>query len=133
MSASPPFHLPLLLTGIFGALGVAAGAFGAHGLEERLSERLLEIWKTGALYHLLHSMAMLGGAIASRLSTGALQREWARCVYFWAGGVLIFSGSLYALALTNIGILGAITPIGGILMIAGWGWLVRAAFIPPPC
>jgi uncharacterized membrane protein YgdD (TMEM256/DUF423 family) len=103
------------LAAIYGFLGVALGAFGAHGLRERLAPGMLEIYKTGVLYHLLHAVALL----AVGLGAERLARPRAVAALF-AAGVAIFSGSLYALALTGIGTLGAITPIGGLLLMAGW-------------
>lgn len=96
-----------------GALGVALGAFGAHGLKQTLDlNQTAGIWQTASLYHLLHSVALL--SICSRSPIPKLT--------FWCFsiGILIFSGSLYALALTNIKPLGAITPVGGLLLIGGW-------------
>jgi uncharacterized membrane protein YgdD (TMEM256/DUF423 family) len=98
-----------------GFLGVALGAFGAHGLRERLAPGMLDVYKTGVLYHLLHAVALLAVALGAE----RLARPRAVAVLFTAG-VVIFSGSLYALALTGIGTLGAITPIGGLLLMAGW-------------
>ena len=105
--------LPLRITVLTGALGIALGAFGAHGLESHLLEYgRLETWKTAAFYHLLHSVVML---------VLVLHKDWRPLP--WVGfflGVCIFSGSLYLLCLTQIGWLGAITPFGGLLLIAGW-------------
>jgi uncharacterized membrane protein YgdD (TMEM256/DUF423 family) len=99
-----------------GALAVAAGAFGAHALKERLDARMLEIFETGARYHMYHALAMvLCGVIASR---GATTAGW-----LFQAGIVVFSGSLYALALTGVRGLGAITPLGGLAFIAGWAWL----------
>ncbi len=96
------------------ATGVAAGAFGAHGLEGHVSADRLDTWHTGALYHLLHGVALL--ALASLSPSAWVSR-------LLLGGTLIFSGSLYLLVLTDTGWLGAITPVGGVLMIAGWALL----------
>jgi uncharacterized membrane protein YgdD (TMEM256/DUF423 family) len=98
-----------------GFLGVALGAFGAHGLRERLAPGMLDVYKTGVLYHLLHAVALLAIALGAE----RLARPRAVATLFTAG-VVIFSGSLYALALTGVGMLGAITPIGGLLLMAGW-------------
>jgi uncharacterized membrane protein YgdD (TMEM256/DUF423 family) len=103
------------LAGALGFLGVALGAFGAHGLRDRLAPGMLEVYKTGVLYHLLHAVALLAVALGAE----RLARPRAVATLFTAG-VVIFSGSLYALALTGIGTLGAITPIGGLLLMAGW-------------
>jgi uncharacterized membrane protein YgdD (TMEM256/DUF423 family) len=103
------------LAGALGFVGVALGAFGAHGLRERLAPGMLEVYKTGVLYHLLHAVALLAVAL------GAERLARPRAVAtLWLAGVVIFSGSLYALAITGIGTLGAITPIGGLLLMAGW-------------
>jgi uncharacterized membrane protein YgdD (TMEM256/DUF423 family) len=103
------------LAAVLGFVGVALGAFGAHGLRERLSPGMLEVYRTGVLYHLLHAVALL----AVGLGAERLARPRAVAALF-AGGVLIFSGSLYALALTGAHALGAITPVGGLLFMAGW-------------
>ena len=103
------------LAGALGFLGVALGAFGAHGLRERLAPGMLDVYKTGVLYHLLHAVALLAVALGAE----RLARPKAVAA-LWAAGVVIFSGSLYALALTGVGVLGAITPIGGLLLMAGW-------------
>jgi uncharacterized membrane protein YgdD (TMEM256/DUF423 family) len=103
------------LAGTLGFLGVVLGAFGAHGLKERVSPAMLEVWKTGVLYHLVHAVALLA------LALGAQRLARPRAVAtLWTAGVVIFSGSLYALALSGVGTLGAITPLGGLLFIAGW-------------
>ena len=103
------------LAGALGFLGVALGAFGAHGLRDHLAPGMLEVYKTGVLYHLIHAVALLAVAL------GAERLARPRAVAaLWAAGVVIFSGSLYALALTGVGALGAITPIGGLLLMAGW-------------
>ena len=105
------------LAGALGFLGVALGAFGAHGLRERLAPGMLDVYKTGVLYHLLHAVAILAVALAGE--RGAVARPRAVGT-LWAAGVLVFSGSLYALALTGVGALGAVTPVGGLLLMAGW-------------
>lgn len=108
---------------ILGGLAVATGAFGAHGLKDRLDARALEIWSTAAHYHLVHAVALLVvGILAQRAAGTALTvAGWSLLV-----GVVIFSGSLYTLALTGVGWLGAITPIGGTAFIIGWGALAVA-------
>lgn len=113
------------LAGVFGFLGVALGAFGAHGLKSRLSPDMLTIWQTGVLYHLIHAVALLGlGVLAQRGSGSAVSvAGWA-----FTAGILVFSGSLYALALSGVRVLGAITPIGGVAFLVGWGALVVATF-----
>jgi len=113
---------PLVALGALNAaIAVAAGAFGAHALRERLEPRALEIFETAARYQMYHALGiLLCGALATR---GAQQAGWALQV-----GIVIFSGSLYALALTGVKGLGAITPIGGVAFLAGWLWLAWSAW-----
>lgn len=105
---------------ILAALGVAAGAFGAHALEDRLAPDLLEVFETGARYHLIHAVAVLVIVALERRMAPRPAR-----VAGWAmvAGVAIFAGSLYALALTDVRTLGAVTPIGGLAFLMGWGTL----------
>jgi uncharacterized membrane protein YgdD (TMEM256/DUF423 family) len=111
----------LLIGAVFGFLGVALGAFGAHGLRSRLTPEMLAVFETAVRYQMYHVFALLivAGAMAHfgpvRLLTLA---GWAFIV-----GILIFSGSLYALALTGTTALGAITPIGGLGFLIGWACL----------
>ena len=104
-------------------IGVAAGAFGAHGLKDRLSEGSLAIWHTATLYLFIHALAGLFLSIISTLNVELQLKASATIVCFFVG-ILIFSGSLYALAISDIKILGAITPIGGVLFLVGWVLLV---------
>jgi uncharacterized membrane protein YgdD (TMEM256/DUF423 family) len=98
-----------------GALAVISGAFGAHALRDRIGPEALEIWKTGVLYQAIHAVALvLFGLFRERASSGAAP-GWC----FLAGSA-IFSGTLYGLALGGPRFLGAVTPIGGVLFIAGW-------------
>ncbi len=114
----------LLLGGAYGFLGVALGAFGAHGLRARLGPDLLAVWKTGVEYQFYHAFALLAVGLLARgaVHTGALNLA-GLC---FAAGVLLFSGSLYALALSGVRVLGAVTPIGGVLFLAGWLCLLVA-------
>ena len=100
-------------------IGVALGAFGAHGLKDILARHeTTAIWQTAVLYHLIHGVALF---VLSQGATGSFRRgPW----WLLLTGVLIFSGSLYVLAVTGIRVLGAITPLGGVAFLAGWGWLV---------
>jgi uncharacterized membrane protein YgdD (TMEM256/DUF423 family) len=109
---------------VLGFLGVAAGAFGAHAIRERVSPERLDNWKTAADYQLWHALATIAAAvIAVRWENGAaVAAGWC-----FIAGAIVFSGSLYALALTDRRKLGAITPIGGVLFLAGWALLVVAA------
>ena len=116
----------LAIAAIFGGISVASGAFGAHALKERLSERSLEIFETAARYQMYHALALL--LVALLLSREDPQPTLVVSGWSFIIGILIFSGSLYALSLTNIKILGAITPLGGAAFLAGWGALAIAAF-----
>ena len=106
------------IAGTLGGLGVALGAFGAHGLKERLTPELLAVFEVGVRYHMYHAIAMLAAAVSLNYGPG---NAWLkRACWFWLAGVAIFSGSLYLLAVTDVRWLGAITPIGGVAFIAGW-------------
>jgi uncharacterized membrane protein YgdD (TMEM256/DUF423 family) len=99
----------------FGFVAVALGAFGAHGLRGRLGVGGIELWKTAALYHLVHATALLAIALAADRLKAARAVCW-----MFAAGMVIFSGSLYLLALTGRSWLGAVTPLGGAAFLAGW-------------
>lgn len=116
----------LLLSGITGFLGVALGAFGAHGLKKSLAgksdgEQRAAWWQTGAQYHLLHALA-LGLAAAVAPAAGGSVAGW-----LFLGGIVLFSGSLYVMTLTGIRALGAVTPLGGLLFLGGWLAIALAA------
>ncbi|WP_290786311.1 DUF423 domain-containing protein [Halomonas sp.] len=100
-----------------GAVVVMAGAFGAHALEGQLAPRLAAAFETGVRYQAWHTLALL--AVLAWRATLPLPGQ-RLAMGLWAGGMLLFSGSLYAMALTGLGGLGMITPVGGVLMIAGW-------------
>ena len=105
------------IAGVLGFLGVALGAFGAHGLAELLEARgRMGTWETAVFYHLVHAVALLAGA-----ATGIFGRLAGWCFLV---GVVIFSGSLYLLCLTDLKWLGAITPLGGVALLAGWAVVV---------
>jgi uncharacterized membrane protein YgdD (TMEM256/DUF423 family) len=109
----PSASTALKITAVLGALAVGLGAFGAHGLEDLLTRTgRVETWKTAASYHLVHSVVLL--VLVHLPSWRPL--PWS----LLAAGITIFSGSLYLLCLTDTGWLGAITPVGGLLLIAGW-------------
>ncbi len=115
------FSKLIVLGAVNAALAVGAGAFGAHGLREHIDARSLEIFETAARYQMYHALAIiLCGAIATR---GAKQAG-----LILQAGIVIFSGSLYALALTGVKGLGAITPIGGLAFLVGWLWLAYTAW-----
>lgn len=116
----------LILGSLNAFLAVALGAFGAHGLEGKLSERLLEVYKTGVQYQMFHAL----GLIVVALLTAPLQQT---ATIHWAGwlmfiGIVLFSGSLYLLSMTGIGSLGAITPLGGVAFLAAWLLVMVSAF-----
>jgi uncharacterized membrane protein YgdD (TMEM256/DUF423 family) len=107
------------IAAVFLALAVGLGAFGAHGLKARLDPEHLDIYKTAVLYHFLHALGLLIVSVLPKV--GALSTESANSVcWLLAAGILIFSGSLYVLAISGVGILGAITPFGGVAFILGW-------------
>jgi uncharacterized membrane protein YgdD (TMEM256/DUF423 family) len=113
----------LLLGALNGLLAVGAGAFGAHGLRSRgVDDHLIEVWKTGAQYHMYHALALL---LIARISVERPAAHWAG----WAMlvGIVLFSGSLYAMTLTGQTRLGAITPLGGLGFLVGWALLAFAA------
>lgn len=113
-------HRWIALGSVFGFLAVAMGAFGAHALAGRLSERGAAVYATGAQYQLAHALALLAFGL---WSTQAPAQAGAAVGWCFTGGILLFSGSLYALAFTDIRALGAITPFGGVLFLIGWAIL----------
>ena len=110
---------------LMGGIGVALGAFGAHGLRGRLSPEMLAVFETGVRYHMYHALAILAtAAIMPRIDCRAVViAGWA-----FTTGILLFSGSLYALALSGVTVLGAVTPLGGVAFLVGWISLAIAAF-----
>ena len=117
----------LLVGSVFGFLGVAFGAFGAHALRSRLSSDMLAVFETGVRYQMYHAFAILIVAAAiGRLGPVPLL---AAAGWIFAAGIVLFSGSLYVLALSGIATFGAITPIGGLLFLAGWAVLAWFAAV----
>jgi uncharacterized membrane protein YgdD (TMEM256/DUF423 family) len=113
-----------LIAALLGGLAVAAGAFGAHALRARLPAELLAIFETAARYQMYHALAIFAALwLASRGADPALNAGWC-----FAAGTLIFSGSLYVLALSGVRAWGAVTPWGGLLLLIGWGLLAVAAW-----
>ncbi|MGM3309450.1 DUF423 domain-containing protein [Anabaena sp. WFMT] len=109
----------LTVAAIFGGLSVAGGAFGAHALREKISDRALEIFDTGARYQMYHALALLFVAmLMSRTPSPPL--TLVASGWLFIAGVVIFSGSLYAISLTGIKSLGAIAPLGGLALMSGW-------------
>lgn len=122
-------RLFLVLSGAYGFLAVALGAFGAHGLKTRLSgladgAQRLGWWETGAQYHLAHALALALAAYLAARTGGTAATVAGFC---FAGGVLLFSGSLYVMTLTGSRALGPVTPLGGLLLLVGWGAVLVAA------
>ena len=115
MNQSMTKQIAVAIAALLGLTGVAAGAFGAHGLRESLSEEMLEIWRTGAHYQQIHAVAALAVALPEGFDRGR-----ATAVVLFAGGIIVFAGTLYALALGGPRILGAVTPLGGLALMAGW-------------
>lgn len=105
------------------AIAVALGAFGAHGLKAIVSSQQLEWWQTATLYWFIHGLGLLLVGILIRLNYATQTTAWLLQI-----GVIIFAGSLYAMTLGAPRWFGAITPIGGVLMIAGWLWLAVSTF-----
>ena len=115
----------LLIGGVLGFLGVAFGAFGAHALRARLSPEMLAVFETGVRYQMYHVFALL--IVAAAIGRLGDARMLAIAGWCFVSGIVLFSGSLYALAMTGVGVLGAVTPIGGLLFLIGWGVLVAFA------
>jgi uncharacterized membrane protein YgdD (TMEM256/DUF423 family) len=114
----------LLIGALAGFTGVALGAFGAHALRARLSPEMLSVFETGVRYQMYHALAVIATGLIVARSGG-----WLIVTAGWlfAAGIVLFSGSLYLLAFTGVTMLGAITPIGGVVFLLGWACLVLAA------
>jgi len=113
---------------ICGAIAVGMGAFGAHALKDRLEPKMLEAFEVGVRYQMYHAIAMLAISITSALWSSPSHSAWTGyACWAWLIGIVLFSGSLYALAITGVKGLGAITPLGGLAFIAGWLMLLCAA------
>ena len=113
----------LTIAGTLGLSAVLLGAFGAHGLRDKIAPPMLEIYRTGVLYHLVHALAVFAVALAA----DRLRRPRLVASLFTAG-IAIFSGTLYLLAITGVMKLGAVTPIGGVLLMAGWAAVIVEGF-----
>ena len=114
----------LIIAVLLGASGVILGAFAAHGLRSRLAENLFRAFETGVTYQFYHALALLALALWIKQTSS----PWLLATgYLWLAGVVLFSGSLYALALTGIKWFGPITPLGGVLFILGWVSLLIGA------
>jgi len=127
-------RVKVLLTRVFltvaatlAGLAVAAGAFASHALKDRLTERALEIFETAARYQMYHALALfLVAVLLSRLES--VPPTLAVAGYAFIAGIALFSGSLYALSFTGIKWLGAVTPLGGVAFLVGWGCVAIAAW-----
>ncbi len=118
----------LLSAGLLGATGVGLGAFGAHALRELLVERgMTTVWESAARYQLIHALALFITAAWLRSSKGAVQERLGWASVCWTAGTVLFSGSLYALALGGPRWMGPVTPLGGVALMAGWLCVVAAA------
>ncbi|NGX16078.1 DUF423 domain-containing protein [Wenzhouxiangella sp. XN24] len=114
----------VILGALLGGLSVAAGAFGAHALRAQLEPRMLEVFETAARYQMFHALALF--AVAWMIQqTGAVAAHVAGWAFL--AGIVLFSGSLYVMALTGVRGIGAITPIGGVAFMVGWAALAVAA------
>ena len=116
----------LILGSLNAFLAVALGAFGAHGLEGKLSERMLDVYKTGVQYHMIHAIGLILIALLSNHLSQTSFIGWAGWLMFL--GIVLFSGSLYVLSMTGIGVFGAITPLGGVSFLAAWLLVMIAAW-----
>jgi uncharacterized membrane protein YgdD (TMEM256/DUF423 family) len=112
-----------VIAAISGALAVVAGAFGAHGLRDRVAAEQLAAWATASQYHLLHSVVLLALALFAAQSGRSV--GWPASLF--AVGIVLFSGSIYLLVLTQARWLGPVTPLGGLFLIAGWISLLSLA------
>lgn len=114
----------IILGALCTMMSVGTGAFGAHGLEGKLSDKYMSVWEKAVNYQMYHGLGLIMIGIIS--GTTSINVNWAGWLLFF--GIVLFSGSLYILPLTQIRILGAITPIGGVLFIVGWLMLIIATF-----
>ena len=118
----------LLAGALAGGAGVVVGAFGAHALKARLTADMLAVFETGVRYHMYHALALMvvGWAATRGASAGLGAAGWG-----FLGGIVVFSGSLYVLALTGVRAWGAVTPLGGVAFIVGWlslaWWALRGS------
>jgi uncharacterized membrane protein YgdD (TMEM256/DUF423 family) len=116
----------MLIGAVSALIGVGFGAFGAHGLRAKTSPEMLAVFETGVRYQMYHALAVLIVALALARLDGALMRS---AGWLFTAGTILFCGSLYGIVLTGTTGLGAITPVGGLLFLAGWGCLVLAAIL----
>ncbi|MBK3495698.1 DUF423 domain-containing protein [Viridibacillus sp. YIM B01967] len=108
-------------------LAVALGAFGAHALKEKLSDHYATVWDTAVQYQMFHAIGLIAIGILMSSSLIGPVAQLSRAGYLMLAGIVFFAGSLYVLCLTGVGVLGAITPIGGVLFLAAWVMVILAA------
>lgn len=116
----------LMIAAVSGFFAVALGAFGAHGLKQKLSVDMLAVYQTGVQYHFYHTLALFGVALLMLQLPQSAALRWSAALF--VVGIIIFSGSLYVLSISGVRWLGAITPIGGVAFLAGWILLAVAAW-----
>ena len=122
------YRTTLLTAGLLGATGVAFGALGAHAMSGFLADRgMTSAWETGARYQLFHAVALIGVAAWLRTAQGPTQRRLSWAATCWSVGTVLFSGSLYILAVGGPRWVGPVTPLGGITLMVGWLCVVAAA------
>lgn len=114
---------------VSGFLAVALGAFAAHGLAGRIGAHELEVFRTGATYQFYHALALLAIAAFKSQEDKTQQGALNCAAFFFVIGTVLFSGSLYALAFSGLSWLGAITPLGGLCFLIGWGSLAKSFFV----
>jgi uncharacterized membrane protein YgdD (TMEM256/DUF423 family) len=119
-------RLALTLSGIFMFAAVALGAFGAHALKGHLDPEMTAVWQSAVQYHAWHALALLG--VGSLMLHWSGKRGLALAAWLFAAGIVLFAGSLYAVALTGLRALGIITPFGGVAFLAGWAVLAWTAW-----
>ena len=116
----------IILGSLNAFLAVALGAFGAHGLQNKLTEQMLATYETGVKYHMMHALGLILIGIISRYTSGSVLINWSG--WLICAGIVLFSGSLYLLSISGIRWLGDITPLGGLSFLVGWILLAIAAF-----
>ncbi len=122
-----------VVSGLLGAAGVLLGALGAHGLHELLLQRqAASIWQTAVFYHLVHTVGLLALASLTRDATARPPAALRGAALCWVAGIVLFSGSLYGLALGGPRALGPVTPAGGLLLVAGWVLVAVHGLRPSP-
>lgn len=124
-TGSSPADWAAVAGAVFALLAVAAGAFGAHGLESRISAASLDTFETGVRYQMYHALALLLVAALSSRATGG---PWHLAAGSFVAGIVLFSGSLYALSLGAARWIGAVTPVGGVLFLVGWVLVLVSAW-----